>query len=55
MVELIAPTVGKLEWLTNFLAELKKNFLNQKTKYYEWRVGQLKQFMKGIDEMSREF
>jgi len=36
------------------LAELKKNFLTHKTKYYNWREAQLKQFIKGIDEMERE-
>ena len=48
-------------WVTSFLlpnqtlAELKRNFLTHKTKYYNWREGQLKQFLKGMDEMEREF
>jgi aldehyde dehydrogenase (NAD+) len=37
------------------LAELKKNFLTHKTKYFNWREGQLKQFLKGMNEMEREF
>lgn len=48
-------------WVTSLIssylssAELKNNFLTHRSKYYNWREGQLKQFLKGIDEMEREF
>lgn len=57
MVDTIAPTCGNQIYLnlTVRLAELKRNFLDQKTKSRSWREDQLKAYLKGCREMRKDF